>query len=27
MGIATWNEHVFFEPKNMEVEKLEDGKI
>ena len=27
MGIATWNEHVFFEPKNMEVEKIESGKI
>ena len=26
-GLATWNEHVFFEPKNVEVERLEKGKI
>ena len=26
-GIAIWNEHVFFEPKNKEKEELEQGKI
>ncbi len=26
-GIAVWNEHIFFEPKNMETEDLERGKI
>lgn len=26
-GIAVWNEHLFFEPKNQEVEDLERGKI
>ena len=26
-GLAIWNEHVFFEPKNVEVERLEKGKI
>ena len=26
-GIAVWNEHIFFEPKNCESEKLEQGKI
>ena len=24
---AVWNEHIFFEPKNVEVERLEKGKI
>jgi len=27
VGIATWNEHIFFEPKNVEEEKLAEGKI
>ena len=26
-SVATWNEHIFFEPKNVEVERLEKGKI
>ena len=26
-GIAVWNEHIFFEPKNVEKERLEKGKI
>lgn len=26
-GIAAWNEHIFFEPKNVETERLEKGKI
>ena len=26
-GLAIWNEHLFFEPKNVEVDKLEKGKI
>ena len=26
-SVAIWNEHVFFEPKNVEVERLEKGKI
>ena len=26
-GVAIWNEHLFFEPKNVEVERLEKGKI
>jgi len=26
-GLAIWNEHIFFEPKNVEVERLEKGKI
>ena len=26
-GIANWNEHIFFEPKNCEKERLEKGKI
>jgi len=27
MGIAKWDEHVFFEPKNQTKEQLEKGKI
>ena len=27
VGEAVWNEHLFFEPKNVEVERLEKGKI
>lgn len=27
VGLAVWNEHLFFEPKNMEKEKIEEGKI
>lgn len=26
-GIAVWNEHIFFEPKNVEKDDLENGKI
>ena len=26
-GLAIWNEHIFFEPKNVEVDRLEKGKI
>lgn len=26
-GVAIWNEHIFFEPKNKEKEELEQGKI
>lgn len=26
-GVAIWNEHIFFEPKNVEVERLQKGKI
>ena len=26
-GVAIWNEHIFFEPKNKEKEDLEQGKI
>lgn len=26
-SVAVWNEHIFFEPKNVEVERLEKGKI
>jgi hypothetical protein len=26
-GIAVWNEHIFFEPKNQEVEDLAQAKI
>jgi hypothetical protein len=26
-GVATWNEHIFFEPKNMQAEAMESGKI
>ena len=26
-GLAIWNEHLFFEPKNVEVDRLEKGKI
>lgn len=26
-GVAIWNEHIFFEPKNKEKEELESGKI
>lgn len=26
-SVAVWNEHIFFEPKNIEVERLEKGKI
>jgi hypothetical protein len=26
-GVAIWNEHIFFEPKNKEVEELAEGKI
>lgn len=26
-GIAVWNEHIFFEPKNQEVEDLEKAKV
>ena len=27
VGLAIWNEHLFFEPKNVEVDRLEKGKI
>ena len=27
VGHAIWNEHLFFEPKNVEVERLQKGKI
>ena len=27
VGLAIWNEHLFFEPKNVEVERLQKGKI
>ena len=27
VGVAKWNEHIFFEPKNCEKEQLEKGKI
>lgn len=27
VGLAVWGEHLFFEPKNMEKEKMEEGKI
>lgn len=27
IGIAIWNEHIFFEPKNMEADKMNNGKI
>jgi len=26
-SVAVWNEHIFFEPKNVEVERLQKGKI
>lgn len=26
-GVAIWNEHLFFEPKNKEVEELEQAKV
>jgi len=26
-GIAYWNEHIFFEPKNLETEQLERAKV
>jgi hypothetical protein len=26
-GVAIWNEHIFFEPKNKETHELEQGKI
>jgi len=26
-GIAVWNEHIFYEPKNQEVEDLQQAKI
>jgi len=27
VGVAVWNEHLFFEPKNVEVDRLQKGKI
>jgi len=26
-GVAVWNEHIFFEPKNLETHQLENGKV
>lgn len=25
--MAVWNEHIFFEPKNLETHQLENGKV
>jgi hypothetical protein len=27
VGVALWNEHIFFEPRNVEEKKLAEGKI